>query len=67
LYENGIMARKYFYPATNAFSCYEGRFDPNETPVAKRISENVLTLPVYPDLDIKDVERICQVIRKSKN
>ena len=67
LYEHGIMARKYFYPATNAFSCYEGRFDPNETPVAKRISENVLTLPVYPDLDIKDVERICQVIRKNKN
>lgn len=67
LYENGIMARKYFYPATNAFTCYEGRFNPYETPVAKKISERVLTLPVYPELEMKDVERICQVIRMIKS
>ena len=62
LYENGVMARKYFYPATNAMTCYSGRFDANATPVAKRISESVLTLPMYADLGIDEVERICDVI-----
>lgn len=63
LSENGIMARRYFYPATNAMQCYRGRFDPEETPVALRISKQVLTLPIYPDLDLDAVDRICQIIR----
>ena len=63
LYENGIMARKYFYPATNAFTCYTGRFDKDATPVARYISENVLTLPVYPELELGEVDRICKVIK----
>ena len=64
LYEKDIMARKYFYPATNDFSCYKGRFDKNDTPVARYISENVLTLPVYPELELKEVDRICKIIRE---
>ena len=62
LKEKGIMARRYFYPATNAMNCYKGIFDPDETPVAARISKEVLTLPIYPDLDLEVVDRICEVI-----
>ena len=62
LKEKGIMARRYFYPATNAMNCYRGMFDPDETPVAARISRQVLTLPIYPDLDLETVDRICEVI-----
>ena len=62
LREAGIMARRYFYPATNAMACYRGIFDPDETPVAGRISENILTLPIYPELDLEDVDRICDII-----
>ena len=38
LNENGIVARKYFYPVTNAFECYAGLpgFDPALTGVAVR-------------------------------
>ena len=57
-----IHARKYFYPLTNSFECYRGRFDVNETPVAKYIAERVLTLPLYADLDLCDVDRICDTI-----
>ena len=57
-----IYARKYFYPITPAFECYAGRFDPNATPVAKALSERVLTLPLYADLAIADVERICDLV-----
>ena len=57
-----IHARKYFYPTTNSLSCYAGMFDPSETPVAQHIAQRVLTLPLYPDLSLDDVDRICAII-----
>ena len=62
LAKNNIFARKYFYPLTNEFEAYKDMFQIQETPVAKRISENILTLPLYADLAIEDVDRICEVI-----
>lgn len=59
---NGIVARKYFYPLTSDFACYKGLFECNNTPVAKKISERVLTLPMYADLDEATIDRICNVI-----
>lgn len=61
LASNDIYARKYFYPITNEFDCYKGKFVGN-TPIAKEISEKVLTLPMYADLTKEDVNRICDII-----
>lgn len=66
LAENGIGARKYFYPLTNTFSAFHGQFNVLETPVALHISQRVLTLPLYADLDLEDVDRICQIILSCK-
>ncbi|MEG3071860.1 MAG: DegT/DnrJ/EryC1/StrS family aminotransferase [Candidatus Syntrophopropionicum ammoniitolerans] len=57
-----IFARKYFYPLTNSFECYKGRFDVEKTPVAKYVADRVLTLPLYADLAIDDVNKICDII-----
>lgn len=62
--ENGIFARKYFYPITSEFECYKGKFKTQPTPVAKDASENVLTLPLYADLASEDIDRICDIILK---
>lgn len=62
LAQNGIMARKYFYPLTNTFSAFHGKYNVLETPVALRISKRVLTLPLYSDLALEDVDRICDII-----
>ena len=64
LREQGIVARKYFYPLTNSFACYKNYPTAGEekTPTAKYIADRVLTLPLYADLDIKDVNRICDII-----
>ncbi len=64
LAQEGIFARKYFYPITNEFDCYKGKFKINATPIAKKISEQVLTLPLYADLSVDDVDRICDIILK---
>ena len=62
----GIGARKYFYPLTNTFDCFHGKYDSNLTPVALHLSKRVLTLPLYADLDLEDVDRICEIIIKCK-
>lgn len=62
LQKKHIYARKYFYPLTNAFDCYKGKFDVNETPVALKISESVLTLPLYASLSEEVVDEICETI-----
>lgn len=62
LKEHEIVARKYFYPITNSFECYEGEFDVNDTPVALNISMKMVTLPLYADLSITDVDKICDII-----
>jgi dTDP-4-amino-4,6-dideoxygalactose transaminase len=62
LESEGIIARKYFYPLTNDFECYKDKFKVDTTPVAKYISERVLTLPLYADLSLEDVDRICNII-----
>ncbi len=62
LAEQNVGARKYFWPLTSAFSAFAGKYDPAETPVAQRISERVLTLPLYADLAHEDVDRICETV-----
>lgn len=64
LKEEGICARKYFYPLTSSFECYKDSFDILKTPVAEYVSQRVLTLPLYADLALEDVDRICSIIIK---
>lgn len=62
LKKHQIMTRKYFYPLTNTFACYNKKFDLNATPIAQFIARRVLTLPLYAELELEDVERICDLI-----
>lgn len=62
LAKNNIFARKYFYPLTNTFECYRHRFDAGETPVALHMSKRVLTLPLYADLELSEVDKIADII-----
>ena len=62
LAEQGIMARKYFYPLTSSFECFHGQFDVDATPVARYVANRVMTLPLYADLPFEAVDRICSII-----
>lgn len=67
LEKNDIVARKYFYPLTNSFDCFHGKYNIDHTPTALHISKRVLTLPLYADLALHDVDRICDIILAMKN
>lgn len=62
LAENGIYARKYFYPITSSFECYQGKFNPEQTPIALKVSKEVMTLPLFGELEQKTVNKICDII-----
>lgn len=64
LAEQGIGARKYFYPLTNSFECYRNypTAGTEKTPVAQHMALRVLTLPLYADLSLEEVNRICDVV-----
>jgi dTDP-4-amino-4,6-dideoxygalactose transaminase len=66
LYEHlksrNYFCRRYFYPLISEFSCYKALPSAKTLPVAAKLSEQVLCLPIYPDLDMSDVERICTII-----
>ena len=66
LAQNGIGARKYFYPLTNTFECFHGKYDVDATPVALHAAKRVLTLPLYADLSMEDVDRICKIVLEQK-
>lgn len=59
-----IFPRKYFYPLTSQFECYQQRFPVQYTPSALKIAEEVITLPLYPDLPLETVDFICDIIKR---
>lgn len=71
VYENlkgqNIFGRRYFYPLISNFPIYRGLPSAKQEnlPVAGRIAEQVICLPIYPDLDDVTIERICSIIGKS--
>ena len=66
LAKEGVGARKYFYPITNTFDCYKDIYDARkDTPIAYDISMKVLTLPLFADLGVETVDKICDVILKN--
>ena len=64
LKEQDIIARKYFYPLTNGFACYRElpTAGADKTPVANYFANRVLTMPLFADLALEDVDRICDII-----
>lgn len=63
LAENNILTRKYFFPLVTDYACYKNQFSSSSTPTAKKVADNILTLPMYPDLPLYEVSRICGLIK----
>jgi dTDP-4-amino-4,6-dideoxy-D-glucose transaminase len=64
LKEQNIHARRYFYPLISDMPMYRGLPSANQAnlPVAEEISQQVLCLPIYPDLQRSEIEQIVRCI-----
>ena len=64
LKDNGINPRRYFYPLISDFPMYRGlpSAHRDNLPVATAAAQKILCLPIYPDLDNKQIETITRLI-----
>ena len=64
LKSNGVHSRRYFYPLINEFEMYKHlpSSDPNLMPVANKIADQIICLPIYSDLDMSTVNYIIDLI-----
>ena len=62
--EKNIFGRRYFYPLISTFSTYRGleSANPKNLPIATKIADSVICLPMYAGLENEVVEQICEII-----
>jgi len=67
LRQQGIFARRYFYPLISEFPMYRGlpSADRSNLPVANKVASGVICLPIYPALEFGHIARIIQIIRSA--
>ncbi|MCF8229576.1 MAG: DegT/DnrJ/EryC1/StrS family aminotransferase [Bacteroidales bacterium] len=65
LKEKGIYGRRYFYPLISDFPSYRGleSAKSDKLPNARKLAKEVICLPIYPDLNKSDINRIIELIK----
>lgn len=68
LKQNNIYGRRYFYPLISEFSMYKGLESAaaNNLPIAHKIANEVICLPIYPELEINNIREITYLISLKK-
>lgn len=63
---NGIYARRYFYPLISDFPMYRGMPSAAHAnlPVARKMAEQVICLPLHPELELERAEQIAALVAK---
>lgn len=62
LLKNKIIPRRYFYPSLNQLPFLHKT---NKCPFSEDLSRRILSLPLYPDLDVESIDYISNIINQS--
>ena len=64
--EANVLGRRYFYPLISNFSTYRGlpSATPENLPVATKLANEVICLPMHHELSVEDINRILNLIVK---
>lgn len=62
---NGVLSRRYFYPLISTFDSYSvlESADPANLPVAHRIADSVICIPIHHELAEAEIEKILSLIK----
>ena len=62
--ENKGLGRRYFYPLISTFSTYRSleSSNPKYLPVATKMADEVICLPMHHELSVSDIKRVLEVI-----
>ena len=66
LQEQGIFGRRYFYPLISTFNTYRGlpSAAPENLPVATKVANEVICLPMHHALSEEDVQKVIEIIKE---
>lgn len=62
---HNILGRRYFYPLITEFNPYKNypSASPKNIPVAKKLADEVLCLPMYAFMEKQDIQRVIKTIK----
>lgn len=64
LAEQDIHARKYFYPLTADQACFRNKYRDKNLPIARMLADQVLVLPFWADMELEQMERIINLVKR---
>lgn len=64
LSEQNVYARKYFYPLTSDQACFKNRYIDAHLEVARKLSKQVMVLPLFEGITEEQVLRIISIIKQ---
>ncbi|MEH6515093.1 MAG: DegT/DnrJ/EryC1/StrS family aminotransferase [Halioglobus sp.] len=62
LKEFNIYSRRYFYPLISDLACYRAVPVDDDLTVARDVASRILTLPIYNELTVAEVIKVCSII-----
>lgn len=67
LKSHNIFTRRYFYPLISTFPPYKmlPSSAKDNLPISHKVADQVLCLPIYPDLQDEDVANICKIVKSN--
>ena len=68
LKDYNVFTRKYFYPLCSDYACYKHlpSAAPGHLPVARKVVNEVLCLPLYGALPVDSAEKICELFKSMR-
>lgn len=66
LKQHNIFGRRYFYPLISKFATYRSLISAQSSnlPTAEKVAEQVICLPIYPNLENSTIDYICNIIKQ---
>lgn len=64
LKSHNILGRRYFYPLISSFEPYKGLSSAQNLDIANKVAEQVICLPLYPELNNAIVCDICKLLHR---
>ena len=63
-----VFTRKYFHPLCSEFTCYRqlNSAKKENLPIANKVAEQVLSMPMYGELEADDVKKICDILKSMR-
>lgn len=64
--QKNIYLRKYFYPLTSDQECFKNKYRDIPLRNARELSGKVLTLPIYEEIRLEEIERVVEMIKQCR-